>query len=622
MAITQISAKDFRSHAKLNLLTDEFNMFVGPMGAGKSSILHLVCVLLAGQDPLVNAKGEGLRREIRRGCEEFIGALKLTDGTIIERKVSAGPQRVSINGTFKDVKLQQGRICERLSCEPELILVLLDPRPFFSFDEKVQRKILLVLMSSNKIDAPQSCKNLGMESFSGVGAMDETIKRLKEEDVRDLNREIKGLHARIAPPVEFDASAKPKLEALVSELKPQRESAIRKQAAETEWNRTLDALKAKIQEAEKGGSLMDAATALGKSKGELEEAQKTLTDLRTAYQQANNELQAKAKEIVAVEAELGSRDKILAKVGTMGEQCGVVDKFKCPLPQSDKGKMMKELSNENVAAGKRLRALKAEHEKLTQRKAEQEKKGSEQSQAVESLTSEVSSLELRVATLRQTREQLTAHEAARPETGDWPKELAAVSEKLNSAQIGLQDINQKSEEAARRAVQVAEVTAKEAKVEELSRAVQDLEDVKTKLLQESSGGFLTELKAFMSRFGFNEVEYSSEPFGFVVNGRFFDQLSGGQKVIMDAALRVAAAKQSGLQMLAVDDMNKVGEKMRQHLAHALGESGCQVFTCTTTEVKPQAPEGRKFSNNPDQPGVKVWWLSQENPDAPSKVEVL
>ena len=73
-------------------------------------------------------------------------------------------------------------------------------------------------------------------------------------------------------------------------------------------------------------------------------------------------------------------------------------------------------------------------------------------------------------------------------------------------------------------------------------------------------------------------------------------------MVVEAALRLAAAKTSGLNLMALDDANKIGESERNKLAGILMKSGVQVILCSTTEIEP------KPKSVPD--GMKILWFSK------------
>jgi DNA repair exonuclease SbcCD ATPase subunit len=67
------------------------------------------------------------------------------------------------------------------------------------------------------------------------------------------------------------------------------------------------------------------------------------------------------------------------------------------------------------------------------------------------------------------------------------------------------------------------------------------------------------------------------------DGTPVDQLSSGQKVIFDMGLRIAAAKSTGFNLLAIDDANKLAPSAREGMRKCLMASGCQVIMCTTAD---------------------------------------
>ena len=55
-----------------------------------------------------------------------------------------------------------------------------------------------------------------------------------------------------------------------------------------------------------------------------------------------------------------------------------------------------------------------------------------------------------MAGAQEVAKQLKDHQAAKPSTGDWPKELADVSGKIAQAELALHDLENAQEAASRR----------------------------------------------------------------------------------------------------------------------------------------------------------------------------
>jgi DNA repair exonuclease SbcCD ATPase subunit len=85
-------------------------------------------------------------------------------------------------------------------------------------------------------------------------------------------------------------------------------------------------------------------------------------------------------------------------------------------------------------------------------------------------------------------------------------------------------------------------------------------------------------------------------------------LSSGQKVIFDMGLRIAAARVTGFNLLAMDDANKLAPRAREEMLKCLMASGCQVIMCTTADAVGKIP------------GAVVYSVSSPGVWGPTKVE--
>jgi recombinational DNA repair ATPase RecF len=296
----------------------------------------------------------------------------------------------------------------------------------------------------------------------------------------------------------------------------------------------------------------------------------------------------------------------------MGAKCGVVDIFKCPLTVADMKKMHGEVTIQLQDAEADLEALSSGVKGLQGDVTGLETKGAEQKKEYERLTGEVATVKQAITHAEDLAARLAKHQSSSLETGNWPDELAKASEALTAAEIKNLDIQKAQDINASRSLQVTAVRSKQSEAEELKAAVEELAALKETLLKAGSSHFVEEMQAILSEFGFEQVEYSNEPFGFFADGLGAEQLSGGQKVLLEAALRLAAAKASGLNIMALDDANKLGEKARNKLAGILLKAGVQVIICSTTEIR---PEPQKLPE-----GFKILWFTNESPIGPTVVD--
>lgn len=617
--IQQIQLKNYRSHHGTAIELAPFNLFLGGMGAGKTTILHALSLLLAGQNPLINAKSEGLRREITLGESEFHIACKLSSGLIVEQKVTKSTNAIGVNGSFVDVRQQRGKILGALgNVQADCLMAHLDPFPFFERDVKIQRSVLLQLMATKEIDAPALVKRLRLaESFTSVGQITQLVKDVKEVRVRVLNREIEALQKQIPAELEFSASKMAEIERNIVKFKAARDQATKKQGATEEWQRILDGLNAEAA-ADSGGSQLEEKLLADATKKRAD-AEGSIVKMRETYAAKLKALADGREKVSAVASSEGQSEKTLKVITGMGKRCGVpgADVFECPLTADQKKSMAATVKGqfdgykkEHQVLADSLSALQKEADKI-------EAEAKELKKTIEAASGDIASLAAKLTHRKELVERLEAHRKNQPDSGNWPQELAKASESLAAAEIDLLAMRDAQGSNNQRALKVAEVVSKQTEAADLLAAVKELEDLKDTMLVEGSSGFVEIMASVLKPFGFKEVVYSAEPFGFFVDGLMPDQMSGGQKVLVEAALRLAAAKTSGLGMMVIDNTNMTGEGPRNALAKMLMASGVQVIVCSTTDSKPQIPKGAMNGKG------KIFWFNNSRPPlGPTVIEQL
>ena len=459
--ISQIQLKNYRSHGLTSIMLSSFNLFLGAMGAGKSSILHAISLLLCGQNPVINAKGEGLRREIRDGEAEFQIAIKLATGTVIDQKVNKDRNSIGVDGAYKDVRQQRGRITGLLKQPTEdVVMALLDPTPFFSRDEKAQRRTLLQLMSSRELEAPPMVKRLDLaDTFRSVGQVDELIKSLKEVTIRGLNREIDTLQKQIPEEVEFSAAKLAALRQDIAKHRQARDAATKKQGAEEEWQKALDRLQAEV--ASESAPIVILNKSLADQQKIKADAEAEVARLREQYTQKIKGLNDGKEKATSVATSAQNSEKTLKVISGMGKRCGVIDVFECPLKDADKRKMaasvegqVKEYRHQNEVMAKAIDALKKDVDALVA-------KGDAAKKAIAAADGEIAGLQRTIDHQQEVSERLAAHRATATETGNWQQEVAEASEKLTTAEIEVKTLEDAQGVNSRRNVQVAEVRSKQ-----------------------------------------------------------------------------------------------------------------------------------------------------------------
>jgi len=159
-----------------------------------------------------------------------------------------------------------------------------------------------------------------------------------------------------------------------------------------------------------------------------------------------------------------------------------------------------------------------------------------------------------------------------------------------------------------------EVASHRAKRENYLRAVESLQTLKDSILGGESAKKLEMMATAVFADFFPQTHVILDPSGASVapigsnDGTPVAHLSSGQKVIFDMGLRIAAAKTTGFNLLAMDDANKLAPEARKAMLKALQACGCQVIMCTTSDKSGPIP------------GAVVYQVSSPGVWGPTKVE--
>lgn len=599
-----LSLKGFRSHHDSRLITKRVNFFFGKPGSGKSSMLDAIVTMLIGKNRYTDARGVGVKDDITvgKGLAAITGEFSSHK---ITREISAkASQRLSFQDAPTNIAAAQDRLLTMLGVNEEAILALLNPKNILECDEAEQQRILARLMRPPEIAVPEAVRAIGIEAITSTADIDKRISDIKTITIRGLNNEVKELEEAIrSAPAEME-DVRP----LVNELRRVQvlhDEQMKAQARAERYTRDLAAAKTSIDslksakpfEARPLQDILDAADTLEAS---LKENAKLMEECWALRKTAEDEY-GKVRNAAAT---AGSQaDAVLG----MGSTCGVVAEFECPLTKRDKGRMaallegrtkehkakLEEIEKSIAPIKARIAEITAENKSINDQLADLEREKRE-ARANQDREADIASAQATLDTLTaQAAEAISQDEITA--TNDAIAELAA---KINAAESTRQA-------AAARSIKVAQVDAKRQETEKQAAAVDALTALKAEILKTGGAEFLGVMKSLLDRFKLHDVEFSAAPYSLKVSGVTARRLSSGQKLIFDAALRIAAAKATGLGMFAIDDSNRLDDPDRLLIQRLLGESGCQVFVCRTVDKLP-APEA--LANLPEECGV-YWFES-------------
>jgi DNA repair exonuclease SbcCD ATPase subunit len=603
MKIREIDLTSYRSHEHTTIKLARMTYLVGPAGSGKSSVLDALATLLTGRNRYIDKRGAGLQEDIRVGAKGFeVGAtldgLNGSGVIPVHRSKTTTQHSLTYPDCPGDVRRGQERLLGIIGASDEVVTALLDPALFADRTEDEQKATLRRLMSKGDIPVPEPATRAGVKSIGSSEALDTIIKGMKEGDIRDLNRDIKTLTQSMPEdPGEVGDIAK-----------------IEKQAhaAQSKLEESLSALTSKetvIKERRiRMSTLSEFLATEPKSSGDGPSIQ---------------ELKAKAEQhdAASIEAEqnAASTERSLRVIETQGKtvsgmdaKCGVTPLFDCPLSPEDRKKMVTKLKSEFAEARKELKALQMAAEGVrklrdktreeldaARQQIDQGAKFKEALKEAKQIESELQSLQGSLPGLQKTVDSLRQELA----------QMEGPLEKSRSAKAALDQ---------RKSI-TDQIDTKRRAQEVYAAALGSLEDLRASITSSGEDPMMKEVNAFMEPFGMGSARIESERFQVIVGEVPCRRLSSGQKVILDAAIRVAAAKLSGVGVIAIDDSNKLGEELSKRLFRSLYGSGVQVITCKTTDIR---PTDEWAARSLDGQHVTAYWASNESLTGPSTMTCL
>ena len=410
------------------------------------------------------------------------------------------------------------------------------------------------------------------------------------------------------------------------------------------------------------GNLPGLRTAMEDAKAQLKIAAGRYTELDSEYQaeisvkaEAQGAINAISRQIVTLSTvgekcptcyrKLTAKAKDEILLGLNSEQDQLIERV------ANSSARMEKLTAERGECGAAGAAARNEVNRLTQEVAESERisrdanlksENAEELQVeLDKLRSDIASLidkyryrddGLLVPTLQAERDRVIADiteaeraekliAAPQPEIDALEKALLSSSRDQNEA-IDKHEAAKASAQSARDTLRrdddytaaAARLPTERSKRESYSMAVESLSKLKDSILEgEAARKLQFDCTDIFQQF-FPQTRVILDPSGASVSpigsniGTPVAHLSSGQKVIFDMGLRIAAARSTGFNLLAIDDANKLAPAAREGMLKCLMASGCQVIMCTTADGAGKIP------------GAVVYRVSSPAMWGPTKVE--
>jgi hypothetical protein len=586
--LSTIRLTGWRSHHDTTLALRRVNFFMGKPGSGKSSVPDAIVTLLIGRNRYTDARGVGIKEDITvgKGVSTIVadfGTLKAT------REISAkASQRLTFENAPTNIAAAQEVLLRQLKANPETILALLNPKNILECDESEQAQIMLRLMRPPSIEVPEACSAVNIAEINSTADIDSHIKRIKDVTIRDLNREVAELEEAIRnTPAEFPDVAKVRNE--LASVQGLHNKNIEAQTLRRRYESDLESARKNLNmlndgSISKGRPMADILADIDKSESAYKLSENQLSEARKLRETAAKE-KSEAHEAAST---AGSQADTVAG---MGKQCGVVAEFECPLTTRDKGRMATILKSRVAQHQSKVETMQSNLDAIDKNIAVITK----ERQGIADILNRLESERRQAKAAQEKEADVAAAQAeldkllAAPVVGVSPEEVQASQDRITALQTTIAQADTARQAVAQRSIKVAQVDAKRQAIEMQQAAVASLVALKADILKRGGDVFMGEMKAILDKFGLTGVDFVASPYSLRVNGVNARRLSSGQKLVFDAALRVAAAKATGFGLFAVDDSNRLDDPNRSAIQEMLGASGCQVIVCRTIDKAP-APE--------------------------------
>lgn len=633
MKLQALGLKNFRQHQDVVIQFSDYTILRGPNMAGKTSIMLGISWALTGANSFTARDGKNWEHLIRNGSDprKITAALSIEDFGNIERsRATKSHQLLLPNATSVSATKNQSVLYERLGVHPEVLSVVLDPKPFIDRDASAQRDALTKALRPEKIEVTEAMKRHGITKIIGAEHLQAIIKEQKDEVLRALKAEARTLEkqrpGRQRPTWPFKGRPEEAIKRAYEEAVSKKEGAA---ALCTELRLKLSQVTARLGEKPRFFDILPREEKRQLEK-QLAQARTKVSDITTL----KNEIVEKTTKLDEALKKATSRTTELAMYGhgVKVELAGLADPVECSAPECP------------VLQAHHVRSL-DQKQKLLTRKAELKKQFIEASQNSTDLNelkvTEEASLKKAAASLiksgeaavdlqRQLKDDETSrelkqvYETERKSSEDLRAEeiklTSELQEQENQLRI-LKGVVTKGDEALARilehhrldtlATEWGQATVKNLdRITATSDLIKALELLKKNIVGEHMDEFFQIMTDFLQPFETGKLGYSWEE-GFNVNGVPIAYESDGCALMMfEAAFRVAIAKTTGIGLVVLDQKAPLSRTNEQHLARQLLKCGCQVIQSYTTEVRGQAPPpGAKFT---------IWYIERDGDD--TKIE--
>ncbi|KAF1084948.1 chromosome segregation protein [Sporotomaculum syntrophicum] len=657
MFIKKLAIQNFRNLKSSVIEPARLNIFVGPNNSGKSSILAAVEWALTGRNLWTDRAGRGAGDLISREARECRVWLELAG---LGGVVRAMPPHSLAVGKSNSIQESQAAIYHYLGADEQLIRLALNAGAFSNLPPAEQKTFLFALCGISCTAATitaateQYLCGIGLSrdrageaaakvtallpaGFGGDPAILEGMEKRAREERRGIKKDLeraKSALAAMAPPVlpeGLEPSDKEAVAGQLAELESEKNELLKAYGVRQAAKKNIALCRAKIEQlTAEITRLGEARTALareaagtaatgnpGACKGRPELAAE-LNGAKERLEQLALTAAELDRKLSALQTSNRNRRAVLEKLQSFDGQCPLAPRLiACRMSDNEVAELAGQLAVENQADSPHINGLKDYLQKVQVEKLELQRRIRLLEQALARLDNAERELTSLAAALERAQSEL---DSARLEEAGWeetlrkggadPEEIDRLQGRIDRGREFLRrlEVAEHGCGQADRLQQDLQVLEQELAVAELMVGALGPNGIRKSLLGDRLAGFTREINNMLAACteGLYRLEWQEDFNPLITRKRQplpLKLLSRSEQFRVSIALQAAIAKLTGLNFLAVDEVDMLDQDNRD------------LLTCSLLNVMDQFDQIMLFSTvgdvqprNPGLPGVKMFWV--------------
>lgn len=577
MKLTSLLLYNFSSHRNTTLtFTKPLSIIVGPLNAGKSSILQAIEYSLCGECGLYRKTNDPRHELVSDGTQGFILDLEMDKGHIRRVRNNTNQETGEWNGQTKPtLRALDSAVIDSIGISKTVLSAALNTSNFFEMTPSDQKQLIIGLVGAEITwpnvqkaftGEPDAMKLLHGRTVNSIIDLDNAYQFCYDLR-RDINRELKALKppdppAGTPPPLD-------KLKTMMTQVEGELQNAIADRARYEGSASVLD-LKASLEKRR------DALKTIGKPPiGEESRIELALAHAVEARTGTLEQIRGVDDLIVNARGMIVARESNIQLLATFNGRC-VAGPHACPAPAADMAAAKTLQENHVAELTAELKTLGTKLVALTKESEGDNAKIYQCGHAANELTAntmryqeaqkEIADIDAQISKLQTFHADPVRLQTMTDAVLSLRERHAIGKRKIEEAQSWIERERQVKTVAERR--KVLEIQSRHA--EELVQFF-GAKGVKVQLIDQRIGQFVAELNKWLSPFGF-ALDIEVDPWRIMVKGRSLNRLSRSERFRTGIAFQIAIARMTGLDFIVVDDCELLSPDVRKIMVQMLLKS--------------------------------------------------